>query len=86
MRQGDDELLVYLDPRRFDLAKESAVLVTALMRLYVGAIAIGPPASRLDEDELRLLGERVLRAVGHDSAACDGYSRPSGERERLVRR
>jgi hypothetical protein len=42
VRQGDDELLVYLDPRRFDLPEESAVMITTLVRLHLEAITTGP--------------------------------------------
>ncbi len=69
VREGDDELLVYLDPRRFDLPEESAVMVTALVRLHVEAIASGPPAGRLDPDELRRVGELVVRFYGIDVGA-----------------
>lgn len=66
VRRGDDELLVHLDPARFDLPEESAVMVTALVRLHVEAIATGSPAGRVEPAELRRIGELVVRFHGID--------------------
>ncbi len=69
VRRGEDELLFYLDPRRFDLPEENAVMVSALVRLHVEALASGPPAGRLRAEELRVVGERIVRFYGIDAGA-----------------
>jgi hypothetical protein len=69
VRRGEDELLVYLDPRRFELPEENAAMVSALVRLHVDAIASGPAAGRLDDDERRLIGELIVRFYGIDVGA-----------------
>jgi hypothetical protein len=66
VRRGADELLVHLDPARFDLPEESAVMVTALVRLHLEAIATGPSAGRLEPQERRRIGELVVRFYGID--------------------
>ncbi len=69
VRRGDDELLVYLDPSRFVLPEENAIMISALVRLHVDAIASGPPAGRLSADEAGAIGERIVRFYGIDMAA-----------------
>ncbi|HEY7603478.1 MAG TPA: hypothetical protein VH760_04385 [Gaiellaceae bacterium] len=69
VRADREELLFHLAPERFDLPEENAVLVTALVRLHVDAIGSGPPAGWLDDGELRVLGERIVRFYGFDVRA-----------------
>jgi hypothetical protein len=66
VRAQQEELLFHLDPDRFDVPEENAALVTALVRLHVGAIGSGPPAGQLDDDEMRVLGERIIRFYRFD--------------------
>ena len=66
VRAQHDGLLFYLDPTRFDLAEDNAAMVTALVRLHVDAIATAPSLGRLDGDELRALGERIIGFYGFD--------------------
>lgn len=69
VRRGDEELLVYLDPSRFVLPEENAIMISALVRLHAGAIAAGPPAGRLSAAELGDVGERIVRFYGVDVEA-----------------
>ena len=39
IRRGDDDLLIYLDPSRFVLPEENAIMVSALVRVHADAIA-----------------------------------------------
>lgn len=66
VRTQDDELLFHLAPDRFDLPDENAALVSAIVRVHVDAIGSGQPLGRLDDDEMRLLGERIVRFYGFD--------------------
>lgn len=67
VRAQGDELLYHLEPGRVDLPEESAVLVSALVRLHVDAVDVaGPPLGRLDDTDLRVIGERVIRFYGFD--------------------
>lgn len=66
VRAHDDELLFPLAAGRFDLPEENAAIVSALVRVHVDAIGDGPALGRLDDDELRLLGERITRFYGFD--------------------
>lgn len=66
VRAHQEELLFHLAPDRFDLPEENAALVTALVRLHGDAIGSGPPAGQLDDDEMRVLGERVIRFYRFD--------------------
>lgn len=61
VRAQQEELLFHLSPERFDLPEESAAIVSALVRLHSGAVAGGPPLGLLDDEELRVLGERIIR-------------------------
>jgi hypothetical protein len=67
VRAQEEELLFHLDPDRFDLPDENAALVTALVRLHVDAIGSGPPAGQLDDSEMRVLGERIVRFYRFDT-------------------
>ena len=66
VRAQQDELLFYLAPDRFDLPEENAALVTALVRLHLDAIGSGPALGQLDDNEMRVLGERIIRFYGFD--------------------
>lgn len=67
VRDQKHELLFRLDPNRFDLPEENAVMVSALERVHVEAISSKPPLGRLDDDEVRALGERIIRFYGFDT-------------------
>jgi hypothetical protein len=41
-------------------------MVTALVRLSVDAIGSAAPLGRLDDNEMRVLGERIVRFYGFD--------------------
>jgi hypothetical protein len=66
VRRQDDPLLFHLDPVRFDLPEENAAIVSALVTLHVDAISREPPAGSLNANELRVLGERIIRFYGFD--------------------
>lgn len=66
VREHEDELLFHLAPDRFDLPEENAAIVSAIVRVHVDAIGDGPDLGRLDDDEARLLGERITRFYGFD--------------------
>ena len=67
VRAQQDELLFYLAPDRVDLADENAAMVTALVRLHVDAIGSAGPVGQLEDRELRVLGERIIRFYGFDT-------------------
>lgn len=67
VREHEDELLFHLTPDRFDLPEENAAMVTALLRLPVDAIGDGAALGRLDDDEMGVLGERIIRFYGFDT-------------------
>lgn len=67
IRAQDDELLFYLAPERFDLVEECAVMVSALVRVHVEAIDAGAALGKLRDDEMRVLGERIVRFYGFDT-------------------
>ena len=66
IRQQADPLLFYLEPARFALPEESAVIVSALVTLHVAAISREQPAGSLNANELRELGERIITFYGFD--------------------
>lgn len=66
VRAQQDELLFYLAPDRFGLQQENAAMVTALVRLHVDAIGSAAPLGQLDDSEMRVLGERIVRFYGFD--------------------
>jgi len=96
VREGKDQVLFYLRPERFaGLPVENAVIVTSLLRLSVSAIDRGTSLGSLNENELRMVHERVARA--HElkldvmivekarrllESAQGGVAKPSGRRPR----
>jgi hypothetical protein len=65
VREGADSALFYLRPERFPgLPVENAAIVTSLLRLPSPALDRRKSLGALDENELRVLHERVARA--HD--------------------
>lgn len=63
VREGKDEALFYLPPGSFPrLAVENAAIVTALLRLPIGALDRRASLGSLNEHELRVLHERVAHA------------------------
>lgn len=66
IRRHEEPLYVHLDPARFRLPEENAVLIPALVPLAVGAISTAEPLGVLDGTELRVVGERLVRYFGFD--------------------
>ena len=66
VRAQQDELLFHLAPGRFELPEENAAMVTALVRLHVDAIGSAAPLGQLNDDEMRIVGERMIRFYGFD--------------------
>jgi hypothetical protein len=63
VRRGSDEALYYLQPESFPgLPVENAVIVTSLLRLPLSALDRRASLGSLNENELRVLHERVARA------------------------
>jgi hypothetical protein len=63
VRAGDDPGLFFLRPERFSgLPVENAAIVTSLLRLPIEALDRRESLGALDENELRTLHERVVRA------------------------
>lgn len=63
VRDGKDQALFYLQPERFPgLPVENAAIVTSLLRLPVSAIDRRTSLGSLNENELRVVHERVARA------------------------
>jgi hypothetical protein len=67
VREQGDELLFYLNPGSFKLRQENAAMVSALVRLHVDALESGPALGRLNDNEMRVLGERIIRFYGFDT-------------------
>jgi hypothetical protein len=67
IRRQEDPLLFHLDPGRFDLPDESAAMVSALVRIHVGALH-GEAFGALNPKELRVLGERIIGFYGFDTS------------------
>ena len=67
VRQQKEPLLIHLDPSRFKLPEETAVVIPALVTIGVGAISFGPSLGELDDNEMRVLGERVIRYYEFDT-------------------
>lgn len=67
VRSGEEELLLYLDPSRFELPEENAAMVSAIVRLHATAIASHPPAGRLSPQESRVLADQLIRYLGLDT-------------------
>lgn len=66
VRKQQDPLLFHLPPNRFELPEENAVIISALVRLNVGAIGDWSCGS-LTDDEMRVLGERIISFYGFDT-------------------
>jgi hypothetical protein len=65
VRENNDPALFHLPPQRFPgLPVENAAIVTSLLRLPVEALDRRKSLGALDENELRSLHERVVRAHG----------------------
>ena len=63
VREGKDEALFYLSPDRFaGLPVDNAAIVTSLLRLPISALDRRESLGSLDENELRVLHDRVARA------------------------
>lgn len=67
VRRQEDELLFHLSPERFDLPEENAVMVSALVRIHIEAVADGAPLGVLDDEDARVVGERIIRYYGFDT-------------------
>jgi hypothetical protein len=65
VREGRDPALFHMRPERFPgLPVENAAIVTSLLRLPVEALDRRESLGALDENELRVLHERVARVHG----------------------
>lgn len=65
VRAFEDEALFHLAPESFPgLPVENAAIVTALLRLPIEAIDTSVELGTLNENELRVLHERIVRAHG----------------------
>lgn len=60
VRRQDEPLLFHLDQGRFDLPEENAAMVSALVRMHVDAVDATTSLGQLDENERRVLGERMI--------------------------
>lgn len=59
--------LFYLDRhRRPGLTKEYAASLASLVRLHRSAVVDAPPAARLNENEFRVISERLIQSLGLD--------------------
>ena len=67
VRRQADELLFYLSPERFQLPEENAAMVSAVVRLHLDAVESGPSLGILDDEEMRTLGERIIRFYQFDT-------------------
>ena len=67
VRQGQDRLFLYLPRERFGFREENAAMVSAMVRLHTDAIGHGPSLGRIDDDEMRELGERIIDFYGFDT-------------------
>lgn len=67
IRRHEEPSLFYLgvDEARYGLERENAVDLNALLRIHESAIA-GGPIGRLDANELRLIGERLVEHLDID--------------------
>jgi hypothetical protein len=67
VRDGRAEDLFYLRPESFaELQEENAVMITSVLRLPLTAIDTSRPLGALNENELRVVHERIARAHGLD--------------------
>lgn len=67
VREQRDPLLFHLPPERFDLPEENAVIVSAMVRVDLSAIDTARSLGTLTSEELRVMGERVIRCFGFDT-------------------
>lgn len=68
VRNGDDELLLYLPPDRFQLPEENAAMVSAIVRLHAEAIDTSTAAAgTLSDQEQRVLADRLIRYLRFDT-------------------
>lgn len=65
VRSGVDPGLLYLDPERFRLPEENAVMIAALVRVHRSALN-ARPVGRLDPHELAAVHERLARHYALD--------------------
>jgi hypothetical protein len=66
VRQYADPLLFHLDPARFELPEENAAIISALVTLHADAISREEPAGVLNANEMRVIGERIIKFYGFD--------------------
>jgi hypothetical protein len=65
VRDMKDEALFYLNPGSFPgLHVETAAIVSALVRLPMGAVDTSVELGALNENELRVVHERIVRSHG----------------------
>lgn len=65
VRQHEDETLYHLSPEQFQgLPVENAAILTALLRLPIDAVDTAAELGALNENELRVVHERVVRTHG----------------------
>ncbi len=67
IRSQRDPLMFHLDPDRFDLPEESAVMVNGLVTVNAQAISQQPASGILTKSELRVLGERIIKFYRFDT-------------------
>jgi hypothetical protein len=67
IKQGEEELLFYLDPSRFDLPEENAAMVTALVRVHADAVDATRSLGEVNVNEMRLLGEKIIEFYRFDT-------------------
>lgn len=65
VRSNEDPGLYHLDPDRFNLPEENAAIIATLVRVHRSAID-PQPVGHLDDDELRVIHERVGTHYGFD--------------------
>jgi hypothetical protein len=65
VRTGSDPALLYLDPRRFKLTEENAVMIAALVRVHGSAVDTRV-LGRLEPDELATVHARLVHHYGFD--------------------
>jgi hypothetical protein len=67
VRSQDDPLLFHLPPKRFALSEENAVMIDSLIRCDLTAISRKPALGRLNKNEMRVIGERIIRSNKFDT-------------------
>ncbi len=66
IRQHEEPLYFHLDPKRFKLPEENAVLIPAVVPIGFSAISSEAPIGVLNENEMRVVGERLVRHFDFD--------------------